>query len=79
MGLASVGVGLVLGVVSLLLGLGGWPIERLWLYLLAGTMLVLTGVQLMIFWIIVQVLDELSRREAMAQADMECEWMNETS
>jgi hypothetical protein len=48
----------------------GWPVERLWLYLLAGTMLVLLGTQLVVFWVIVRVLEELSQREALVQADL---------
>jgi len=76
LGLLSMAAGLILGIVSLALGLNGWPIERLWLYLLAGTMLMLVGFQLDVFWVIVRVLDELAAREARAQADRECEWMN---
>ena len=72
MGLLAALAGLALGVVSLALGLGGWPVERLWLYLLAGTMLVLVGIQLCVFWVIMRVLEELSQREAMAKADVEC-------
>ena len=72
MGILAVVVGVILGGVSLYLGLVGWPIERLWLYLLGGTMCVLVGVQLVIFWIIVRVLDELSQREVLVKADMEC-------
>ena len=72
MGSLAVIVGFVLGTISLVLGLSGWPIERLWLYLLGGTMAIVVGVQLVVFWIIVRVLEELSQREAMAQADMEC-------
>lgn len=70
MGLLSVLAGLAFGGVSLALGLGGWPIERLWLYLLAGTMLVLVGTQLVIFWVVVRVLEELSQREALVEADL---------
>jgi hypothetical protein len=44
----------------------------LWLYLLAGTVLVLAGIQLEVFWVIVRVLDELGQREALVKADMEC-------
>ncbi len=62
--------GVLLGVLSLALGLHGWSIERLWLYLLAGTMGILVGLQLMIFWVIMRVLDELSQREALTQLDM---------
>jgi glycosyltransferase involved in cell wall biosynthesis len=69
MGLLAIFAGIVLGLVSLLLGLSGWPIERLWLYLLAGTMLALLGVQLALFWVIMRVLEELSQREVLAQAD----------
>ena len=72
MGGLAVIAGLAFGVVSLVLGLEGWPIERLWLYLLAGTMLVLVGLQLSIFWVIMRVLEELSQREALVKADMEC-------
>ena len=72
LGALAVLVGVVLGLVSLVLGLTGWPIERLWLYLLGGTMSLLVGVQLVIFWVIVRVLDELSEREVRVQADLEC-------
>jgi len=60
-----------LGIVSLILGLNGWEIERLWLYLLAGTMLAVMGLQLTIFWVIMRVLDELSQRDLMIKADLE--------
>jgi glycosyltransferase involved in cell wall biosynthesis len=70
MGLLGVVVGLAFGAASLVLGLGGWPIERLWLYLLAGSMLVLLGTQLVVFWVIFRVLEELSQREALVQADL---------
>lgn len=72
MGLLGVAAGLAFGLVSLVLGLGGWPIERLWLYLLAGTMLVLVGVQLDVFWLIARVLEELSERDTLVKADLEC-------
>lgn len=70
LGLISTTAGLALGLVSFTLALGSWPIERLWLWLLAGTMLVLVGLQLVIFWIIMRVLDELSLREALVQSDL---------
>lgn len=72
MGLLGVAAGLGFGAVSLILGASGWPIERLWLYLLAGTMLVLVGTQLVIFWVIVRVLEELSVRDVQVKADLEC-------
>jgi len=36
--------------------------ERLWLYLLGAAMLVLTGLQLSVFWVIMRVLEELNQR-----------------
>ena len=69
LGLLGTLAGLGLGVASFVLGLNGWPIERLWLYLLAGTMLMVVGVQLVLFWVIMRVLEELSQREGQARAD----------
>lgn len=62
LGLVSFLLGLGLGVVSGLLGINGWDITRLWLYLLGSSMSVLIGIQLMISWVIVRVLDELNQQ-----------------
>jgi glycosyltransferase involved in cell wall biosynthesis len=70
LGLLSFTLGLAIGISSFFLGLSGWDIERLWLYFLTGSMLSLFGVQLVTFWIIVQVLRELSQREAHIQNDL---------
>ena len=70
MGLLMMAGGLVLGIVSFILALNEWAIERLWLYLLAGTMFILVGMQLDIFWLIVRILDELSQRESQVQDDL---------
>ena len=70
LGLSAIAGGIALGIASFVLGLNGWPIERLWLYLLAGSMATLLGVQLVIFWVIMRVLEELSQRDALIQADM---------
>lgn len=63
MGLVAMITGSVLAIVSLLLGVSGWAISRLWFYLLASAMITLVGVQLVIYWILLRVLEELSRRE----------------
>jgi glycosyltransferase involved in cell wall biosynthesis len=63
MGILSILLGMALGIMSLMLGLNGWDIARLWLYLLGGAMLTLIGVQLIIYWVLLRVLDELSQRE----------------
>ena len=70
MGLLAGAAGLALGVGSFVLALNGWPVVRLWLYLLAGTMLMLVGMQLFTFWVVVKVLEELSKREASIRSDL---------
>lgn len=70
MGLLSVVAGLAIGIVSLVLGLSGWEITRLWLYLLGGALLTLVGVQLVIYWILIRVLGELSQRELLTDKDL---------
>ncbi|MEA3438728.1 MAG: glycosyltransferase family 2 protein [Chloroflexota bacterium] len=70
LGLGSLILGFVLGVVSLVLGASGWEIARLWLYLLGSAMLILIGLQLIIYWILIRALDELSQREIHIQQDL---------
>ncbi len=55
---------------SLVLGINGWEISRLWLYLLISAMMFLTGAQLVIYWILLRVMDELSRREISIHNDL---------
>ncbi len=69
-GMASLLIGIALGTVSLTLGLNGWEIARLWLYLLGAAMLILLGTQLIIFWILMRVLDEVSQRDAQITRDI---------
>jgi len=75
MGLAAILGGLGIDVVALVLGMNGWDIERLWLYLTAGAMLMLMGMQLVIFWVIMRILDELSQREVLIGADLDREYI----
>ena len=63
LGLTSSGIGLLIGIACLALGVNGWDMNRLWLYGLGSVMLILTGVQLVIYWIVLRVLDELSQRK----------------
>ncbi len=71
LGILSALGGLALGVISLSLGIQGWEISRLWLYLLGSAMLILTGVQLIIYWILLRVLDELSQRNFHIEKDLQ--------
>jgi glycosyltransferase involved in cell wall biosynthesis len=70
LGIIGFMIGLLIGGTSLLLGLNGWEIARLWLYLLGSAMFILIGLQLVIYWILMRVLEELSHREALAQQDL---------
>jgi len=69
-GTVSLGLGLVLGLVSLVLGLQGLPVSRLWFYYLASASLSLVGVQLMVTWVQMQVLDALKARDNLIAEDM---------
>jgi len=69
-GLISFFLGLIIGIVSLALGFSGWTIVQQWLYLLGSAMLILMGVQLMISWILVRVLDEISQRAELTRQDL---------
>ncbi|MDX1614001.1 MAG: glycosyltransferase family 2 protein [Candidatus Promineifilaceae bacterium] len=69
-GLLAFLLGTALGLTSLALGISGWPMTRLWLYLLAGALLTLTGVQLVIYWVLIRVLAELSQRDLMVSEEM---------
>ncbi len=70
MGTAALVVGLIIGIASLAIGIGDGEIERLWLYLLGSAMLVLVGVQLVVYWILLRVLEELGQREMLTKKDL---------
>jgi glycosyltransferase involved in cell wall biosynthesis len=63
-GLLAGGTGTGVAVVSLALSQAGeWDIARLWLWLVASALLVLVGLQLVVSWVVLQVLDALNSRE----------------
>ena len=70
MGLVSLLLGLLLALVSLGLAFGGWSLTRLWLYYLGSALLALVGIQLMVAWIQMQVLDALRIRDELAASDL---------
>ncbi len=70
MGMLSIFVGLAIGILALALGVSGWEIERLWFYLLGSALIFLVGVQLIIYWLLLRVLDELNQREFLTRQDM---------
>lgn len=71
LGGAAIIAGLIIAGASLVLGMDGWAISRLWLYLLGSAMLILVGLQLIIYWILMRVLEELKEKDLLAQKDIE--------
>jgi glycosyltransferase involved in cell wall biosynthesis len=63
--------GTILALVAIILGVNGWELGRLWFYLMVSAMSILVGVQLLISWIIVRVLSEVSKREEQSRQDLE--------
>ena len=70
MGLLGLVVGVGLGLLSLLLAFGGKPTSQLWLYYLLSAAAFLIGLQFLVSWILMRVLEELSQREALAAQDL---------
>lgn len=70
MGLLAIFLGVVIGLVSMILGLRGWEIERIWFYLLGSALIFLVGIQLFVYWLLLRVLEELSKREVLTRQDM---------
>jgi hypothetical protein len=70
LGLLVALAGIIAGGISLGFGFAGWPVSRLWLYLLGSAMLMLVGLQLMISWVVMRVLEGLQQREMLVVADL---------
>lgn len=73
MGIISLVTGICVAIVSLILSLNGWNIARLWLYLLGSALFNLVGIQLIIYWFLIRVLEELSNRDGLIRMDMQVE------
>ena len=70
LGLLALLIGIGIGLASLYLGLNGWDMNRLWLYGLGSAMFILVGVQLIIYWVIIKTLEELSQREMLVASEL---------
>jgi hypothetical protein len=68
MGLGVLGLGAILAIVTLILGVNGWPTSRLWFWQLIAAMASLIGLQLLIGWFIIRVLEDLSQRDLLSGA-----------
>ena len=69
-GMVSTLMGLGIGLVPLGVGIQGWEIGRLWFYLLSSALLFLAGIQLVIYWLLLRILEELSQRDILTKHDM---------
>jgi glycosyltransferase involved in cell wall biosynthesis len=69
-GIVAVMVSALIGVISLTLGVQGWAIDRLWFYLLGSAMTFLIGIQLIVYWVLLRILEELNQRELLTKQDM---------
>ncbi len=65
-------IGGALGITGLALGLNGWEIPRLWLWLVGSALFVLVGVQLVLSWLLMRILETLHEREGRIEADFNC-------
>jgi hypothetical protein len=70
LGILVAAAGTVVAAGSLTLGLSGWEISRLWLYLVGSALLILVGLQLTISWIVMRTLDELTQRDVRVRRDL---------
>ena len=71
LGLSSFGLGLLLGLLSLVMAAWGRTVGQLWLYYLASACLSLVGIQLMIAWVQIKTLDTLRIRDQLVAEDMQ--------
>lgn len=70
LGLLGLAIGAAVSIASLAFSLNGWPLSRLWLWQLLAALSIIVGVQLLIGWFIMRVLEELSQRESRTAWDL---------
>ena len=62
--------GAVIGAGSLYLGLSGWEIARLWLWMLGSALFLVVGIQLILSWLLMRVLETVSERDAFIRSEL---------
>ncbi|HEX2993650.1 MAG TPA: glycosyltransferase family 2 protein [Anaerolineales bacterium] len=70
MGMTATIAGPVIALVALLVGANSWAIDRLWFYMVCSALVFLVGVQLVVYWLLLRILEELSQREVLTKQDM---------
>lgn len=71
MGLVLLVLGTLIVIISLIFGIAQGDVPRMWLYLLGSALFALTGTQMLIYWVLMHVLAELSQRQEQVQQDLE--------
>jgi len=71
MGLVAILLGPIIALVALLIGAGSWEMNRLWFYMVCSALIFLVGVQLIVYWLLLRILEELSQREMLTKQDMD--------
>ena len=69
-GLAAMIGGPIIALGALLIGADSWEIGRLWFYMVCSALVFLVGVQLVVYWLLLRILEELSQREVLTKQDM---------
>ena len=72
-GIFTMTMGAALAAAAMALGYTGWPISRLWLWLLGSALFFLVGMQLVISWILARVLEALADRDQFINREMQDE------
>jgi len=70
LGLLTLALGLGLGAFSFIMAMTGWDVTKLWFYYLISASLTLIGLQLVITWVQVKVLDALRVRDQLVAEDL---------
>ncbi len=71
LGIFLIGVSAIAAVVLFVLSINGWTLEQLWLWMVAGAMAALIGVQLIVARVIMNVLADLSQRPVKQTEDLQ--------
>jgi glycosyltransferase involved in cell wall biosynthesis len=70
MGVLFIFAGVATGLIAPALAVAGWDIGRLWFYMVCSALLFLVGVQLIVYWLLLRILEELSQREILTKQDI---------
>lgn len=70
LGLVTAATGIGVSIAAFAMSLQGAALAQLWLWFLLGALLIVVGVQLAVSYVVIRVLDELTRRHAAAQRDL---------